>query len=155
MYLLIHKFILFALLSFECSFVRVVSIVCFLIMSQHKLLKQIKQQTTPQMYSNEWGTWRNPRQENRLKWDSKWKMECNQQPRNPAYHLESPLKNGLNKEKWMVFSRKCPEMKPSLGVHLWSFNRNQNMRWENATNGTKHDTSKYRHANTKQRYKKK
>ena len=47
MYLLLYKFI-FELLSFECSFVSVVYIVCFSIMSQHKLWEQNIQQTTPQ-----------------------------------------------------------------------------------------------------------
>ena len=47
MYLLLYKFI-FELFSFECSFVSVVYIVCFSIMSQHKLWEQNIQQTTPQ-----------------------------------------------------------------------------------------------------------
>ena len=41
-----------------------------------------------------------------------------QKLRHVPYHLEPPLENGLNKEKQIVFSRKCPEMKPSHGVHL-------------------------------------
>ena len=35
-----------------------------------------------------------------------------QKPKHVPYHQESPLKNGLNREKRIVFSRKCPEIKP-------------------------------------------